>query len=92
MTSLLNDEAHQPLHETRDKLTKYIGKLDDYYELVIATHDRDFLKAYQADMNMYKKQLTKLKQQAEDAAGALLRDDKVSGLQNQISWFKNEAL
>lgn len=43
-------------------------------------------------MHKYKKQLTKLKQQAEDAAGALLRDDKVSNLKNQISWFKNEAL
>jgi hypothetical protein len=31
-------------------------------------------------MNKYKKQLTKLKMDAEEAAGALLRDDKVSNL------------
>lgn len=42
-------------------------------------------------MDKYKKQLTKLKKDAEDAAGALLRDDKVSSLQRQITWFRKEA-
>lgn len=41
-------------------------------------------------MNRYKKELIRLKKQAEDAAGAVLRDDKVAGLRNQITWFKNE--
>jgi hypothetical protein len=91
VTSLLNDSSH-PLYEIRDKLGKYINKIDDYYDIVIAKHDRDFLNAYKMDMNKYKKQLTQLKQQAEDAAGALLRDDKVSNLHNQITWFKNEAV
>jgi RNA processing factor Prp31 len=81
VTSLLNDTAH-PLYETRDKLNRYINKLDDYYQLVKSTHDRDLLKAYKEDMLKYKKQLAKLKQQAEDAAGALLRDDKVTNLQH----------
>lgn len=87
----MNDSSH-PLYEIRDNLGKYINKIDDYYDIVIAKHDRDFLNAYKMDMNKYKKQLTQLKQQAEDAAGALLRDDKVSNLHNQITWFKNEAV
>jgi hypothetical protein len=33
-------------------------------------------------MNRYKKELIRLKKQAEDATGAVLRDDKVAGLRN----------
>ncbi len=29
---------------------------------------------------------------AEDAAGAVLKDDKVSSLQTQIKWFRHEAI
>jgi len=29
---------------------------------------------------------------ADDAAGAVLKDDKVSGLQRQLSWFRQEAI
>lgn len=42
-------------------------------------------------MLKYKKELAQLKQTAEDKAGELLRDDKVSSLQKQIQWFKKEA-
>jgi hypothetical protein len=42
-------------------------------------------------MLKYKKELGELKRKAEDAAGALLRDDKVSSLQKQIHWFRKEA-
>jgi len=72
-------------------LNVYINKIDEYYDLTISKHDRDFINAYMLTMNKYRKQLTDLKQQAEDAAGALLRDDKVSSLHKQIHWFKHEA-
>ncbi len=42
-------------------------------------------------MLKYKKELAMLKKQAEDATSAMLRDDKVSSLQKQIHWFKNET-
>ena len=42
-------------------------------------------------MLKYKKVMKDLKQKAEDAAGTLLKDDKVSSLQKQLTWFRNEA-
>jgi len=80
-----------PVYSARDKLVVYINKIDEYYDLTISKHDRDFINAYSLTMSKYKKQLVALKQQAEEAAGALLRDDKVSSLHRQIHWFKNEA-
>lgn len=52
----------------------------------------NFYDYLQNNMMKYKKELVSLREQAEAAAGALLRDDKVSNLQNQITWFKNEAV
>ena len=69
-----------PVYSARDKLVVYINKIDEYYDLTISKHDRDFINAYLLTMKKYKKELHALKQQAEDAAGALLRDDKVSSL------------
>jgi hypothetical protein len=33
-----------------------------------------------------------LKKKANDTAGKILNDDSITNLQNQIGWFKNEAL
>jgi len=46
VTSLLNESQSDPLFANRDKLNVYINKIDEYYDLTISKHDRDFINAY----------------------------------------------
>ena len=82
----------QPFKETKDKLNLYINRIDQYYETVHDKHDIEFINAYRHQMQKHKKQLAAYKKLADDAAGAVLKDDKVSGLQRQLSWFRQEAI
>lgn len=44
-------------------------------------HDREFISAYKNQMLKHRKNLIEYKKKAEEAAGAVLKDDKVTGLQ-----------
>jgi hypothetical protein len=43
-------------------------------------------------MTRVKKELMYLKSKAEEAAGRLVNDDSVTGLQKEIKWFQGEAM
>ncbi len=82
----------KPFKDNKDKLGMYIGQIDDYYSLVIGKHDRDFLEAYKYKMKKHKEELDKYKQIADEKANGVLKDNKVSGLSDQITWFRQQAL
>ena len=43
-------------------------------------------------MLKHRKTLIQYKKKAEEAAGAVSKDDKVTGLQKQLAWFRTEAV
>jgi hypothetical protein len=43
-------------------------------------------------MLKHRKTLVEYKKKAEEAAGTVLKDDKVNHLQKQLSWFRSEAI
>ena len=79
----------KPHHE---KFEGHIDQLDEYYFLKYDKHDQSIIFAFDQKLKEHQKQLTKYKKIAEDKAGAILKDDKVSSLQRQIQWFRHEAI
>ena len=79
----------RPYH---DKFEGHVNQLDDYFFLKYDKHDQSMIFAFDQKVSQHKKDITKYKKIAEDAAGAVLKDDKVSSLQHQIQWFRHEAI
>jgi hypothetical protein len=93
VTGLLSmDDDLQSFKEIKDKLNLYINRINDYFDVVHDKHDREFIGAYRNQMLKHRKNLIEFKKKADDAAGAVLKDDKVSGLQKQLVWFRQEAI
>jgi hypothetical protein len=76
----------------KDKFEGHIHQLDEYYFLKYDKHDQSMKFAFEQKVAQQKKELTKYKKLAEAAAGAVLKDDKVSSLEHQIQWFRHEAI
>ena len=79
----------KPHHE---KFENQVEKLDEYYFLKYDKHDQSMIFAFEEKLNHHQKELTKYKKIAEDKAGAVLKDNKVSSLQRQIKFFRHEAI
>lgn len=86
------DDDFQPFNQIKDQLNLYVNRIDQYFDTVHDKHDREFIAAYKNQMLKHRKTLIEYKKKAEDAAGAVLKDDKVTGLQNQLAWFRTEAV
>ena len=82
MTGLLDmDDDMQPFKELKEKLNLYINRIDSYFDIVHDKHDREFIGAYKNQMLKHRKNLFEFKKKADEAAGSVLKDDKVTNLQ-----------
>lgn len=59
---------------------------------VIARQEMDFLASYQAHMRKIAQELEVYKRKTNENEFLIRKDDKVLKLQNQVDWFRKEAM
>ena len=66
--------------------------MEQKLDIVLRSHEMNFLESYRNHMRHIKRDLEKYKKALNEKDFENRKDDKVQKLQDQIQWFKNEAL
>lgn len=66
--------------------------IDSHYRKQLKTHEADYKRAYENQMQKVRKELAFLKMKKAEANGALMNDDRITSLRHWIQWFKIKSL
>ena len=66
--------------------------IDSHYRKQLRTHEDDFKRAYECQMQKVRKELEFLKMKQNEANGALMNDDRITSLRKWIKWFKTKSI
>jgi TPP-dependent indolepyruvate ferredoxin oxidoreductase alpha subunit len=66
--------------------------MHDMLQGVLSRHEKDFLSAYKAHMSRVREELITLRDKAEKADQKNKSDQKLNTLENQLEWFREEAV
>ena len=94
ITKLPEDQSAAMPEECKEILLSIddrIDRIDDRFAAQLQTHSLDFVNAYMGHMTKVKKELKFLKQEQDKVTSGLMNDDRITKLQDQIQWFKEES-
>ena len=66
--------------------------IENHYRKQLKTHEEDFKKAYECQMQKVRKELQFLQKQQTKANGAIIDDVRITTLRQSIDWFKRKSL
>ena len=101
--SKITMEAKSDFHSKHDReslfhvrddygdMKNLIGQLSSKLTTVSSHIEKEFLSAYRVHMLSVQEELRSLKSQVVDAEVALNDDEEVSKLENEVTWFSDEA-
>ena len=75
-----------------DQLDNLANHIDSHYSQQLKTHESDFKKAYEGQMQKVRKELHFLKMKQNEANGALMNDNRITSLRRWIQWFKTKSM
>jgi len=72
-------------------LNDCIDRIETHFVSTLKGHESDFIKAYKCQMIKVQKELLFLKDKQKELTQKLMRDDRITDLQRDIKWFKQES-
>ena len=85
-------EAQAEYTQLYSHLMQLASHIDAHYKKQLQTHEDDFKKAYEGQMQKVRKELEFLKVQQNQANLGLMNDGRITSLRAWISWFKNKSI
>lgn len=88
-----NDYLIDPSILTKwEELNSIVDNTNQKFDKILTLHENDFLKAFKLQMFRLSEQLETLKAKVDDKLLAQKRDKKIMTLQQQLDYFRNQAV